>query len=572
VSTQNEDALLARAHAFLADDPDPDTRRELQALLDARDFPALVERFADRLTFGTAGLRGRIGAGDSCMNVRVVAQATAGVCAHLRAAVPDAANRGVCIGFDGRTKSREFAEEAARIVTGAGIAVHLFDDVVSTPLLAFSVLQRRAAAGIMVTASHNPKDDNGYKVYWENGAQIVPPHDVAIEAEIAKVTSVLALPRLPLPAARKAGLLRGCSDLEERYFAALSELVGREAEPSTLRIAYTALHGVGERFTRRALADAGFSAVASVAAQAKPDAAFPTVAFPNPEEKGAMDLVLELATQTQADLVLANDPDADRLAVAVRARDGRFAQLTGNDVGVLLADHLLREARQDGKNLVLSSLVSTPLLARIAAAHGARWEQTLTGFKWIASRAIELAASEGLRMVLGCEEALGYTAGSVVRDKDGVSSAAIVARMAAQHARRGHSLLDALEALQRAHGLFRSRPVSITLRGAEGMQRMREVMAHLRRTTAPRLAGCAVLERTDLALGAWGLPRSDVLVYALEGGHRIAIRPSGTEPKIKLYIDACTQVAGDESIQHATSRVDAIAEALRADFMQHAGL
>lgn len=577
-------SLLSRARAWRDDDPDAETRDELAALLARRDdasLAALADRFAGRLEFGTAGLRGILGAGESRMNCRVVAQTTAGLCKALEHGVEAAKARGICIGYDGRRKSRQFAEMAAEIAMGQGFVVHLWSDVVPTPVLAYSVLDRKAAAGIMVTASHNPPEYNGYKVYWENGAQIIPPEDTRIAAQISAVASVLALPRGSLGATNASALLRSADEVEARYLRTVRERIGVEAEPAPLCIVYTALHGVGERLARIALAEAGFPHVHSVQAQARPDPAFPTVAFPNPEEPGAMDLALALAEQTRADLVLANDPDADRLSVAARDKAGNVVALTGNEAGLLLADHLLASAPHDGRNLVLASLVSTPLIVRLAKAHGARAELTLTGFKWIANRALELERREGLRTLLGFEEALGLSPLDLVRDKDGISSAVLVARIAAQHARAGHTLLDALEALYRRHGLYESRPVSITLRGHDGMQQMATVMDTLRRAPPSELAGHRVRSVLDLALGteivdgvsrSATLPSSNVIVLGLEGEHRICVRPSGTEPKLKFYVDAFALLAPEESLLQARERASALGQQLGSAILARAGL
>ncbi|MCA9602266.1 MAG: phospho-sugar mutase, partial [Myxococcales bacterium] len=406
----HEADLETRARAWLKDDPDPATRRELEGLLEKRDQPAIEDRFGAKLVFGTAGLRGLLGAGPNRMNRAVVLRATAGLAAWVKAQVPGAQERGVAIGFDGRRMSREFADDAARVLLGAGFRVHAYSTVVATPVLAFTVLDRKAAAGIMITASHNPPEYNGYKVYWENGAQIIPPNDVGI----AEAIDAVELAKLPLADGDVTKHPRYAAlgeDVIDRYHAGVQKLVRSRDAKRNVRIAYTALHGVGERFTQRALAEAGFGDVHSVAAQAKPDGAFPTVSFPNPEEEGAMDLVLALATDKDADLVLANDPDADRLAVAVKAPNGRYTMLTGNEIGCLLAHYLLSavppaSAGQNDGRVVVSTVVSSPMLGAIAKAHGATWEQTLTGFKWIANRAMDLERA-GRSFVFGYEEALG---------------------------------------------------------------------------------------------------------------------------------------------------------------------
>ena len=368
-------------------DPDPETRNELRALLDANDQRTLAARFSSRLEFGTAGLRGLLGAGPARMNRLTVARATAGLCAWLKARVPDAERRGICIGRDAREKSDAFEREVVEVATAAGFRVLRFADVVPTPVVAFSVLEREAAAGVVITASHNPPGYNGYKVYWENGAQIIPPNDEGI-AECIEGTSITDIRRLDMTAARASNLIEEIDPIRAAYVRRIAgELRGRDG--ASIRIAYTALHGVAEDTMRAVLSEAGFEDVVSVESQAEPDGRFPTVSFPNPEEPGAMEQVLALAEERDADVVLAHDPDGDRVAVAARGQHG-FELLTGNEIGLVLADDLLRG--DDGPQpLVLSTIVSSPVLGAIAAEHGARWEQTLTGHKWIQNRALELA-------------------------------------------------------------------------------------------------------------------------------------------------------------------------------------
>ena len=573
-----EEQLQKQVAAWIADDPDPATRAELQRLLSAGDAAALRDRFAAPLEFGTAGLRGELGGGPARMNRAVVARATAGLCAHLCAELPDAQRRGLCIGYDARHGSREFAEETAAVATGAGFQVRVFAEPGPTPLLAFAVLAHGAAGGVMVTASHNPARDNGYKVYWHNGAQIIPPHDTAIAAQMQALPSVLALPRLDAAERRARGLTQPLgAELEQRYLDAIAELTHSPvAGAGALRIAYTALHGVGDKLARAALGRAGVTELHSVAEQAAPDPDFPTLAFPNPEEKGAMDRVLALAERVQADLVLANDPDADRLAMAVRDRNGRLRALTGNEIGVLLADHVLREAGDGAQPMVLTSIVSTPMIAAVAAEHGAYWEPTLTGFKWIGNRAIELHRERGLRFVFGFEEALGYTTGTLVRDKDGISSAVVAARLAARLKAEGRSLGDQLEALYRRHGVYLSSQLSIRLEGSSGHERREALMQKARSDTPHELAGHAVTGAIDLATGRTSgkpsltvsLPSSDALLWELLGGHRVCVRPSGTEPKVKIYFDVREPVREGEPLEAAQARarttVDALAAAMRA--------
>jgi phosphomannomutase len=557
---------LARVRAYIADDPDPRTAAELQALLDREDFAALQERFALPIGLGTAGLRGALGAGPARMNRALVARATSALCAQLQQRVPGAARRGLCIGFDARHQSAAFAEEAASVAAGAGFIVHLADAPLPTPLLAFAVLDRRAAGGVMVTACHNPAPDNGYKIYLDNGAQISAPHDAELADRMREVKSLRALRRLAADARRMAGFERVIGDeLRERYLAAVVGS-GPGAVPagqgSGLRIAYTALHGVGERVAREALARAGFADVHSVREQATPDPYFPTVAFPNPEEPGALDRVLALAEQVGADLVIANDPDADRLALAARDRVGVMRVLSGNETGALLAEHLLSRRRDRRQSLVVASIVTSPLIGAVSAAHGARFETTLTGFKWICNRAIALEREHKLRCVLGVEEALGYAVTDVVRDKDGIAAAVIAARLAADLQARGETLFDLLDVLHLRHGVHASAQRSLRLPGAGGLERGRRLMAALRRQPPGELADIAVTAVRDLLAptdpnDSAALARSDLLIFELAGGQRIAVRPSGTEPKIKVYLDVREPVADGEQLAIARMRANA---------------
>ncbi len=569
-----DEELKKRAIAWRDDDPDEETRAEIDALIADGDADGLRARFSGDLEFGTAGLRGILGAGPNRMNRRVVLRATAGLVAWVKEQIPDAAERGVAIGFDGRNKSRRFAEDVAEVVCGAGLQAWIFDRVVPTPVLAFTALDRNAAAAVMVTASHNPPAYNGYKVYWENGAQIIPPHDAEIAKRIAAVDNVADLPRVSRDEALSSGrLVVVGEEVERRYLDGVRALALSPDAPRDLVIAYTALHGVGERFARAALADSGFAHVHSVPEQAEPDGSFPTVEFPNPEEKGAMDMVLALADKEGADLVLANDPDADRLAVAIRDREGRYQMLTGNDTGCLLAHYVLSKGEGDDR-MVLSSIVSSPWLGDIAAAHGAYFQHTLTGFKWIANEAIRLEKERGLRFAMGYEEAIGYTIGTLVRDKDGVSAAAVFADFAAWCKSQGRNVLEERELCYRRYGMFLSGQRAVVLPGAEGAERIRRIMKELSSEPPEAFGSLAVRAFSDLDAGTrkdadgkvtkLDYPPSDVLLFELEGGHRIMARPSGTEPKIKFYFDARVTIAEGEQIASARARGEALVAEMTA--------
>jgi phosphomannomutase len=509
--------LYRQVRAWIADDPDPAAAAELQALLDRAqqaDQAALVEladRFAGPLAFGTAGLRGPLRAGPNGMNTAVVRRAAAGLAAQLK--VAGRAGGIVVIGYDGRHGSRSFAADSAAIFAAAGFDARLLPRLLPTPLLAFAVGHFGAVAGVMVTASHNPPQDNGYKVYAHDGAQIVPPMDAEIEAEIRAVAS-----------AREIALSTGYRTLDESvvdaYVAAVAGLVS-PGTPRELDVVHTSLHGVGAPVVRAVFAAAGFSAPSEVSEQSEPDPDFSTVSFPNPEEPGAMDLALALAGRQHADLIIANDPDADRCAVgalfpAVAGRPGGWRMLRGDEVGALLADWLLRRGT---RGTYATTIVSSTLLSAMAARHGVGFAETLTGFKWISRAAPDL--------VYGYEEALGYAvAPGLVRDKDGISAALLIAELAASLKAEGSSLPRRLAELAAEYGLHATSQLSWRV---ADLNLITEAMARLRANTPERLLGKQV-SVTDLA------PDNDVVILRFDGG-RVVVRPSGTEPKCKAYLE-----------------------------------
>ncbi len=572
--------ILEAARAWLRDDPDPETRAAIVTLLEVGDPASLRDHFGGRLEFGTAGLRGALGPGPLRMNRALVRRVTAGLGDYLLATVPGAAGDGVVIGYDGRIGSREFAEDAARVLAGKGIAAWLHTDLVPTPQLAHAVTYLGASAGIMVTASHNPPEDNGYKVYWGNGAQIIPPHDAGISAAIDRVGSLRDLEVPPLDSLRADDKVRDVPDsVLQHYLRRVASL--RVHRERGVEVVYTALHGVGGALVRRVLLAAGHRAFHSVPEQEQPDGQFPTVRFPNPEEPGAMDLALALGEEVHAHLVIANDPDADRLAVAARDADGALRMLDGNQIGVLMAADLLEHGPGEdaGPRMVATSIVSSRMLETIARAHGVAYADTLTGFKWIANAAIAHEAAGG-RFVMGYEEALGYSAGSVVRDKDGVSAALLLVDLAAWLKKKGQTLFDRLEALYRQYGYFASRQRAVTLKGEAGARQIAAIMAHFRDNPPAALGGRALTRFGDLqrgqeldpatgALTPTTLPPSDVLVYQFGPDLRVLVRPSGTEPKIKLYFELRDALGADETLADARARVgaevDALADGLLAE-------
>ena len=500
------DELRAQVQAWIDDEVDPDAARELQELLARGDTVELADRFSGPLTFGTAGLRGPLRAGPNGMNRTVVRRAAAGVAAWLTA--HGHAGGPVVVGYDGRHGSHDFAKDSAAIFAAAGFDARLLPRLLPTPLVAFAVQHLGAVAGVMVTASHNPPQDNGYKVYAADGAQIVPPTDTEIEAAIRAVGSARQIPLLP------QGVSVLDDSLVDDYVSAVSGLI--EAGPRDARIVHTAMHGVGTEVVRKVFAAAGFAPLIAVPQQEQPDADFPTVAFPNPEEPGALDLAYALARAEQADAIIANDPDADRCAVGVPLPDDGWRMLRGDEVGVLLADALLRKGL---RGTYATTIVSSTMLRAMAERNGVGYAETLTGFKWIARAASDL--------VFGYEEALGYAvAPELVRDKDGISAALLVAELVAALKTQGSSLLQRLDELAQEYGRYATDQASVRV---DDLSLITDTMVRLRANPPTTLLGQAV-EVADL------MPDADVVRLAWPTG-RVVVRPSGTEPKLKVYLE-----------------------------------
>jgi phosphomannomutase len=576
--------LHAAARAWIADDPDPAGRAELAGLIEAGDLAGLAERFAGPLTFGTAGIRGPLGAGPARMNRATVRRVTAGLARYLDAALPGAGGRPVVIGFDARRGSAAFADEAASVLTGSGRPALRLPGPVPTPVLAFAVCHLSAVAGVMVTASHNPRDDNGYKVYWADGAQIIPPADAGIAAAAEQAGSLRAMP-LGGPGEQLGG------EVLDAYLDAVVPAAlhgpgrdsagpggpGPDSPGRDLRVAYTPLHGVGLGTVLCAFRRAGFGEPAVVAAQAEPDGTFPTLPKPNPEEPGALDLLIEEGSRSGADLLIANDPDADRLAAAIPdpGAAGGWRILHGDEIGALLAWHLLAHEAAPARRLLVTTVVSAGLAGRMAAAAGARYAETLTGFKWIMRAADDLPGSDFL---FGYEEALGYAVTDIVRDKDGISAALALTEAAAEAKSSGGSLASLLDGLARRFGLYATDQWSLALPGAgdaastgagggmapapgpaiPGAMPGGALLEAVRSAPPASLLGQAVVTVDDLSLGVrsrrdgtkepLALPRSDVVIWRCADGTRVAVRPSGTEPKVKIYLQVVLPAAGHSDL------------------------
>nr|BFE63401.1 phospho-sugar mutase [Dactylosporangium thailandense] len=536
-------SLRSAAEAWLADDPDPASQDELRAVLD--DETELADRFAGPLRFGTAGLRGPLRAGPNGMNLAVVRGAAAGLVRWLAAQAAGPDDRPLVIGYDARHGSHAFAVETARVATGAGRRALLMPRPLPTPLLAFAVRRHDAVAGVMVTASHNPPQDNGYKVYLHDGAQLVPPADAGIERAIREVGPLGDVPLGP------PGEVLG-EQIVREYVDAAVGVIDPEV-PRDLAVAYTPMHGVGREVFEATLAAAGYPAPSVVAEQAEPDPDFPTVAFPNPEEPGASDLLLALAAREGADIAIANDPDADRCAVAFRSGEV-WRQLRGDEVGVLLADHLMRRGVH---GRYATTIVSSSLLSRMCADRGLPYGETLTGFKWIVR-----AGDNGADLVYGYEEALGYcVAPGLVRDKDGITAALLVCELAAGLKAELRTLGDRLDELALRHGVHATDQLSVRV---EDLAEITEMMATIRSRPPAELLDEPVNSIEDR------LPESDVLILRA-GTTRVVVRPSGTEPKLKAYLEVVEPVAGGD-IAGARERAAASLVALRTQTAEALGL
>lgn len=533
--------LLKNAQHWANQDPDTETRGELQALIDSKNTAELEKRFSNRLQFGTAGLRGPLQAGPMGMNRVLVAQAAAGFARFLLARE---ASPTIVIGYDARKNSRIFAEDTAEIMQGAGVAAKIMPDLRPTPVLAFAVRQLAASAGVMVTASHNPPEDNGYKVYLggdDDGAQIVSPNDKEIADEIAWVAENINVS--DLPRSRDYGVI------DDSVITAYIEKTTQvsQAPVSEINYVYTAMHGVGKATLFSTLAAAGLPVPTLVDEQCEPDGTFPTVAFPNPEEDGALDLAIAKAVACNADFIIANDPDADRLAVAVPNEQGEWATLHGNEVGLYLAWHIAKQAQASGKTGVLAcSLVSSPVLAAVAKACDMSHQETLTGFKWVGRIP---------NLLFGYEEALGYLVNpDVAHDKDGISAVIAFLDLINHLKSEGKTFADYRQDFTDTFGAFASDQLSIRV---ADLGRIGRILAVVREKPFTDIGGIAVSEYIDHLTTE---KQENILVFYLEDGHRVIFRPSGTEPKLKVYLD--TQGATRLAANSTSARLKAALESV----------
>ncbi|MGF1618630.1 MAG: phospho-sugar mutase [Acidimicrobiia bacterium] len=544
--------IIARAHEWAEHDPDRESAAELLTMIEGADGEALARVMGAPLEFGTAGIRGTVGPGPGRMNRAVVIRTTRGLADFLletnRAEPPF-----VILGFDARPTSRQFAEDTAGVLAAAGIGVRYFPDYSPTPLVAFAAKHFGSSAAVVITASHNPPTDNGYKVYDSNAAQIIPPSDTAISAAIANVGGADGVPRVDSAFEVSNPLIESIPDsIVDDYWAEVD--ASRPVKPSsTVSIVYTPLHGVGGRTLLDVFARTSHRQLAPVLEQFEPDGTFPTVAFPNPEEPGALDLALEAGEKSNAALVIGNDPDGDRLAAAIPLA-GRWRLFTGNELGVILASHILGNWSSDDTPITACSVVSSPMLSRMAQAAGAFHLTTLTGFKWIANAALAAEAEGRGIFAFGYEEALGYTIGRTVRDKDGISAAVVLADIAAIEAESGRTLLDTLSDLWQEHGIWVSSQESIVMPGKEGQSEILAAVDRIAANPPEMINGHPVTALTDYRRGAESRPpwlgAQHLIEIELGDSGRVLVRPSGTEPKLKVYADLRAP-SGDPGTIHA---------------------
>ncbi|MDR1047271.1 MAG: phospho-sugar mutase [Treponema sp.] len=570
-------AVLERAREYISREKDAGFRGEVEELLKKEDWKELEDRFYRDLEFGTGGLRGIIGGGYNRMNSLVVKSATQGLASYLKKTFPDKDREGklsAVIAFDSRHYSAEFAEASALIFAANGIKTWLFSSLRPTPELSFAIRKLGCDTGIVVTASHNPSTYNGYKAYWNDGSQVIPPHDVGIIREVEAVKDIFEMDRQE---ALDKGLVRIIDkEIDEPYQAMVKSRLFRpdliKAKAQEVKIVYTPLHGTGAFHVEKALGDLGLKVI-TVPEQREGNGDFPTVAFPNPEEAPALKMAIDLGKKEKADVVMATDPDADRFGIAVPEKPGsdNYVLVTGNQMGVLLADYIFLSLRETGKlpanAAMINTVVTTGMQAKVAEYYGAACIECLTGFKWIADIWRKCEKGEiNKTVVFGTEESYGYLVENEVRDKDGVSAAALTAEMTLYWRSQGKGLLDRLNELYRICGYWQEMGISKYFQGPEGPGVMKGIMDNYRKNPPKTLGGLAVTRVRDIKNGVDGLPPSDVLQFYLEDGTIVSSRPSGTEPKIKFYATSCTKVSGDleKARAEAARKLEVITKDIRS--------
>jgi phosphoglucomutase len=588
----SDPAIPRRIAEWMSPEFDEATRHEIQALVDAGNVKELEDRFYRTLEFGTGGLRGLRGAGTNRMNETIVSWATQGLANYVKAHATRPGPLKAAIAYDCRHGSREYAHTAAAVLAANGFSVYVSRELRPTPYLSFAIRELGCHTGIVVTASHNPKEYNGYKVYWDDGSQVVPPHDKGIIAEVAKITSSTQVQRDVMPATMAGGQLFFLgAEMDAKYLAAIrrERFDEERCRRSDLKAVYTPLHGAGATLAVKALEDWGFRHVLPVKEQMEVNGDFPTAASPNPEEGAALEPGIRLARKSDADLVLATDPDADRLGIAVKHK-GEYRLMSGNQLCVLLCDWVLGEGTRTGRRPanagVVTTIVTTPLFAEVAKAHGAACAEVLTGFKWIAQQIRDWEAADGPAFVYGAEESYGFMIGTHARDKDGIVASCVTAEMAAAAAEKGETLFDRLFALYAKFGIRHEWQKSITLPGKEGAEKIRAMLDRIRTAPPKEMAGRKVARflrvdtgeildgQTGASLGRLALPKSDVFIFELADGSKAIARPSGTEPKIKFYffLAAPAPAGGTAAVEAAYGQLAGTAPAFQEAVLQALGV
>ena len=567
-----DDRIASLCREYLEYEEHPWFRKELEELIAAKDEDSVYDRFYTQLAFGTGGLRGIIGAGFNRMNPYMVKRATQGLCNYIKGVRSE--NPSAVIAYDSRRYSPEFAESAALVLCENGIKTYLFSSLRPTPELSYAVRELGATAGIVITASHNPPEYNGYKVYWEDGGQVVPPHDVGILEEVRKTTGkIISMER---DTALKAGKLEYIdAAIDRSYLAMIDGYLTRRAtqlpQAAAFKVVYTPLHGTGTELVEAVLDSSGVSYI-TVPEQREPDGNFPTVTSPNPEEASALRMALDLAEENRADLVMGTDPDSDRLGIAARHGD-EMVLLTGNQLGSLLCDYVFATRKENGTlpsvPVLVKTIVTTELQRRIAESYGARVYDVLTGFKYIGEKIREFESTDE-EYVFGGEESFGYLVETEARDKDAISTAALTVEMALYQKSRGKSLFDYLDELYVRFGYFEESLISKHFQGEEGQRKIEELMSRLRENPPAAIGGSPVVGMRDYSrpLPEAGLPPSNVLQFVLESGV-VSARPSGTEPKIKFYV-SCWEPPGEE-LRVAKASVGALVGRIEATIEEITG-
>ena len=575
--------IKKRAEAYIRQEKDADFRSEVEELLKKGDMNELTERFYQSLEFGTGGLRGIIGGGTNRMNTLMIHKATQGLANYCIKAMSDKAAKGelkAAIAYDSRRYSGVFAEAAACIFAANGFTVYLFTGLRPTPELSYIVRKYGCTTGVVVTASHNPPQYNGYKAYWSDGAQVTPPHDKGIIEEVNKVETIRMISKDE--AVKQGKIILVDSEVDEKYWTMCKNQLFRPAlikeKAKEVRVVYTPLHGTGAMHVEKVLGDLGLTVI-TVPEQRSPDGNFPTVEKPNPEEAPALKMAIELAKKEKADAVMATDPDADRFGSAVPDSEGNWVLINGNQMGVLLADYIIVSRKELNKMpqnpALIRSIVTSPMVDYIAKANGVHVDECLTGFKWIASVMNGYDEKKNYNYIFGFEESYGYNVETEVRDKDGVSAAAMCAEMTLYWRSQGKSLLERLEELYKTYGYFEDRSISKTFLGASGGETMKKIMAKLRAEGLKTLGGKKVVKIRDIGESVaynpenpngrekLSFPSSNVLQFFLEDGTIVSARPSGTEPKIKFYINAV--ILNAPSLNEAKKTAEALCSAIEKE-------